>query len=89
MRGVDGSGQLVPLDLGPDRVLQFREDQADPRALRCSSRSSSMADSRLLAEHGVGGPPHLLTHLAELITHHPPEAMATPGNPLPWRYQLS
>ena len=26
-----------------------------------------MADSRLLAEHGVGGPPHLLTHLAELI----------------------
>lgn len=29
-RGVDGSGQLVPLDLGPDRVLQLREDQADP-----------------------------------------------------------
>jgi hypothetical protein len=30
-----------------------------------------MADSRLLAEHGVGSPPHLLTHLAELIAHHP------------------
>ena len=71
VRGVDGSGQLVPLDLGPDRDLQLREDQADPRALRCSSSSSSMADSRLLAEHGVGSPPHLLTHLAELIAHHP------------------
>ncbi len=26
---------------------------------------------RLLVEHGVGGDPHLLTHLAELITDHP------------------
>jgi hypothetical protein len=26
---------------------------------------------RLLAEHGVGGDPHLLEHLAELITNHP------------------
>jgi hypothetical protein len=26
---------------------------------------------RLLAEHGVGGDPHLLEHLAELITDHP------------------
>jgi hypothetical protein len=26
---------------------------------------------RLLAEHGVGGDPHLLEHLAELIADHP------------------
>jgi hypothetical protein len=26
---------------------------------------------RLLAEHGVGGEPHLLEHLAELIANHP------------------
>jgi hypothetical protein len=26
---------------------------------------------RLLAEHGVGGDPHLLEHLAELIANHP------------------
>ena len=26
---------------------------------------------RLLAEHGVGGDPHLLEHLAELIAYHP------------------
>jgi len=26
---------------------------------------------RLLVEHGVGGDPHLLTHLAELIADHP------------------
>ncbi len=26
---------------------------------------------RLLAEHGIGGDPHLLQHLAELITDHP------------------
>jgi len=30
-----------------------------------------LADGRLLAEHGIGGPPHLLTHLAELIANHP------------------
>jgi hypothetical protein len=28
-------------------------------------------DHRLLAEHGIGGPPHLLEHLAELIADHP------------------
>jgi hypothetical protein len=26
---------------------------------------------RLLAEHGAGGDPHLLEHLAELIANHP------------------
>jgi hypothetical protein len=26
---------------------------------------------RLLAEHGIGGDPHLLQHLAELIADHP------------------
>jgi hypothetical protein len=26
---------------------------------------------RLLVEHGIGGDPHLLTHLAKLITDHP------------------
>jgi hypothetical protein len=26
VRGVDGSGQLIPLDLGPDRILQFNEN---------------------------------------------------------------
>lgn len=26
---------------------------------------------RLLVEHGIGGDPHLLTHLAELIADHP------------------
>jgi hypothetical protein len=26
---------------------------------------------RLRAEHGIGGPPHLLEHLAELIADHP------------------
>jgi hypothetical protein len=26
---------------------------------------------RLHAEHGIGGPPHLLEHLAQLITDHP------------------
>jgi hypothetical protein len=30
-----------------------------------------LADGRLRAEHGVGGPPHLLEHLAELIANHP------------------
>ncbi len=28
-------------------------------------------DGRLLAEHGIGGPPHLLEHLAQLIANHP------------------
>jgi hypothetical protein len=28
-------------------------------------------DGRLRAEHGIGGPPHLLEHLAELIADHP------------------
>ena len=28
-------------------------------------------DDRLLAEHGIGGPAHLLEHLAELIADHP------------------
>ncbi len=28
-------------------------------------------DDRLHAEHGIGGPPHLLEHLAELIADHP------------------
>lgn len=26
---------------------------------------------RLRAEHGIGGPPHLLEHLAQLIADHP------------------
>ncbi len=39
-------------------------------------------NDRLLAEHGIGGPPHLLEHLAELIADHPPAAVAAPGNPL-------
>ena len=26
---------------------------------------------RLRAEHGVGGPPHLLEHLAQLVADHP------------------
>ncbi len=30
-----------------------------------------LADGRLPAEHGIGGPPHLLTHLAQLIANHP------------------
>ena len=30
-----------------------------------------LADGRLRAEHGIGGPPHLLEHLAELIADHP------------------
>ena len=30
-----------------------------------------LADGRLLAEHGVGGEPHLLEHLAALIADHP------------------
>jgi hypothetical protein len=28
-------------------------------------------DGRLRAEHGIGGPPHLLEHLAQLIAEHP------------------
>jgi len=28
---------------------------------------SDLGGDRLLAEHGIGGPPHLLEHLAELI----------------------
>ncbi len=27
--------------------------------------------TRLRAEHGIGGPPHLLEHLAQLIADHP------------------
>ena len=27
--------------------------------------------ARLRAEHGIGGPPHLLEHLAQLIADHP------------------
>ena len=27
--------------------------------------------ARLRAEHGIGGPPHLLEHLAKLIADHP------------------
>jgi hypothetical protein len=27
--------------------------------------------NRLRAEHGIGGPPHLLEHLAQLIADHP------------------
>jgi hypothetical protein len=27
--------------------------------------------ARLSAEHGIGGPPHLLEHLAQLIADHP------------------
>jgi len=27
--------------------------------------------ARLRAEHGIGGPPHLLGHLAQLIADHP------------------
>ena len=30
-----------------------------------------LADGRLLAEHGVGGEPHPLEHLAELTANHP------------------
>lgn len=30
-----------------------------------------LANGRLLAEHGVGGEPHLLEHLVELIANHP------------------
>lgn len=30
-----------------------------------------LADGRLPAEHGIGGPPHLLEHLAQLIADHP------------------
>ena len=30
-----------------------------------------LTDGRLLAEHGVGGEPHLLEHLAALIADHP------------------
>jgi hypothetical protein len=33
--------------------------------------AGDLEGDRLLAEHGVGGDPHLLEHLAELIANHP------------------
>ena len=30
-----------------------------------------LEQARLRAEHGIGGPPHLLEHLAQLIADHP------------------
>jgi hypothetical protein len=38
---------------------------------------------RLLVEHGLGGDPHLVTHLAELIADIHQDVTAGPGNPLP------
>ena len=36
--------------------------------------------ARLRAEHGIGGPPHLLEHLAQLIADHPSGPTTRPAN---------
>jgi hypothetical protein len=38
---------------------------------RVPRRRGRLDGDRLLVEHGLGGDPHLVTHLAELIADHP------------------
>jgi hypothetical protein len=78
VRGVDGSGQPIPLGPGADRVLQRRQDQADPRALRCSSRSSSMSAAVMPS---IGGRP-LLTTVSAWRSRRP-RPRRGPGRPTP------
>jgi hypothetical protein len=47
------------------------------RVPRCRRRPGAC---RLRAEHGIGGPPHLLEHLAQLIADHPSGPTARPAN---------
>jgi hypothetical protein len=72
---VSGTRRTRPLARYRVTVTELVDDTAtvvmDATGAGFHAAVGDLDHARLRAEHGTGGPPHLLEHLAQLIADHP------------------
>jgi hypothetical protein len=72
---VSGTRRTRPLARYRVTVTELVDDTAtvvmDATGAGFHAAVGDLEHARLRAEHGIGGPPHLLEHLAQLIADHP------------------